>query len=50
MPEQSEFKILRARLAEEMQSGRAKDDVICELGKFASGMVSPAVQMQVEMS
>ena len=50
MPEQSEFKILRARLAEEIQSGRAKDDVICELGKFASGMVSLAVQMQVEMS
>ena len=31
MPPQSEFEVLRARLAEEIQSGRSKDAVICEL-------------------
>ena len=49
MPPQSEFKVLRASLAEEIQSGRSKDAVIGELAAFAVNPVSVMVQMEVEM-
>ena len=49
MPPQSEFKVLRDSLAEEIRSGRGKDAVIGELATFAVNLVSVMVQMEAEM-